>query len=152
MTATFAYFKPCVGRSRAEQASRRGSPEPQCGGHAMRPGADIVRVQPQIHFRQFAGQFGHTVTAGQAAAHGQHRPILPTVEIGDHLHHGPDRLFHGRLDKSAGVDEHQIGLLGLRYGRDIGPEGTEQPFRIHPVLRAAETLGINAHHTIPRFG
>ena len=67
---------------------------------------------PEAHHQVDLGQRGGELVAvalGQASRHHQARPV---VTGGGEVEDGVDRLLAGGLDEGAGVDHHEIGVVG----------------------------------------
>ena len=106
-----------------QQAGAAGGPGPvQEAGQ----GGKVVHPDEQVDFREVFGQF-RAVALHQAAGHHQahFRPgFLQAGQVQDGIH----RLFTGRLDEAAGVDQEEIG--GGRLPGDFPAGGVRPPSMI----------------------
>jgi len=74
---------------------------------------DLVEPHEGVHLGELLGQVGR-VTLGKAPSHHKLLPRLGTVQTAAMgLQDRPDALLLGRIDESAGVDQHDVGLVGL---------------------------------------
>ena len=79
------------------------------------------------------------IALDQAAGHDQPFGVADAFVLG-HFEDGVDGFLLGRIDKTAGVDDQHIGLIGLRG--ELMPAGGElahHDFAVDKILRATET-------------
>ena len=79
-----------------------------------------------------------TVALRQASRHDQARPV---VTGGGEVEDGVDRLLPGGLDEGAGVDDHEIGIVGRGGGLvAVAPQRPGQLVRVDLVLGTTQGL------------
>ena len=109
-------------------------------GQELGQGGKIVHPDEQIDFREVLREL-RAIALHQAAGHHQAnlRPVrLQAGQIQDGVH----RLFTGRLDEAAGIDQQEIGGGRLPGDLPAGPgEAPQHDFRVHQVLGAAQADG-----------
>ncbi len=127
------------------------------GAGGLRPvqeagqGGKIVHPDEQVDFREVLYEL-RAIALHQAAGHHQAhlRPgLLQAGQIQDGVH----RLFTGRLDEAAGIDQEEIG--GGRLPGDLPAGAGEAPqhdFRVHQVLGAAQGDGVDPVFGFPFSG
>ena len=126
---------PGQGHRGADRSSGAGTGG--IGGFGGIGGERGAEGRHQVHLGEGGGQL---VAVALGHAPGDHQAGAGRTPVGE-VEDGVDRLLAGGLDEGAGVDHHQVGVLGA-LGRLVAVrrQGAGQLVRVDLVLRAAQGL------------